>query len=55
MDFFNSIERSNVFFDNNIYNIVEESCGPYFAGDRTMDDTITLIQNRVQLYVSEQR
>ncbi len=36
-------------------NIVWEACGPYFTGDKTLDDTVSLIQNRVQLYVNENR
>ncbi len=36
-------------------NIVWEACGPYFAGDKTLDETVSLIQNRVQLYVNENR
>lgn len=35
--------------------IVCETLGPYFAGDRTLDDTITLLQNRVGLYLHEQQ
>lgn len=35
--------------------IVWETLGPYFAGDRTLDDTITLLQNRVGLYLHEQQ
>lgn len=27
----------------------------YFAGDRTLDDTIALLQNRVGLYLNEQK
>lgn len=35
--------------------IVWEAAGPYFAGDRSLDETVALIQNRVQLYVNENR
>lgn len=41
--------------DKNIYNIVQECVGGYFAGDRTLDDTIGAIQNRVALYLNEQK
>ena len=33
--------------------IVCETLGPYFAGDKTMDQAIDLLQNRVQLYLNE--
>ena len=44
-DLFNSIETINL-YDPTVYDIVYEACGPYFAGDKTIDETITLIQNR---------
>ena len=34
-------------------NIVWESIGPYFAGDKTLEETVKLVQNRVTLYVNE--
>lgn len=42
-------------YDENIYNIVNEEAGAYFAGDRSLDDIARNIQNRVRLYVNEQR
>ena len=41
--------------DDELSNIVWDSLGPYFAGDWTLDHTIEIIQNRVTLYVNEQR
>ena len=41
--------------DDDLADIVWDSCGSYFAGDRTMDDTVRLLNNRVGLYVNEQR
>ncbi len=41
--------------DEELSNIVWESIGPYYAGDRSLEDTIRLVENRVQLYVNEQR
>lgn len=35
--------------------IVWETAGPYFTGDKTLNDTVSLIQNRVQLYINENR
>lgn len=52
-DFMNSITRIDI-WGNQIFDIVQEQCGPYFAGDKTLDETVDLIQRRVSLYVSEQ-
>ena len=41
--------------DDGLSNIVWESIGPYLAGDKTMDETIRLLDNRVTLYVNELR
>ncbi|MDE7262713.1 MAG: extracellular solute-binding protein [Oscillospiraceae bacterium] len=41
--------------EDDLSNIVWETLGAYFAGDRELDDTIRLINNRVELYVNEQR
>lgn len=41
--------------DSTIYNIVLEQAGPYFAGDKTLDEAVELIQRRVTLYVNENR
>lgn len=38
-----------------IYNIVTEEAGAYFAGQRSLDDVAGIIQNRVGLYVAEQK
>ena len=51
-DLFNSIETINL-YDPTVYDIANEACGPYFAGDKTIDETVTLIQNRVSLYLNE--
>lgn len=50
----NSITKVDM-YDSNIYNIVWEAAGAYFAGDKTLDETVALIQNRVGLYVNENR
>lgn len=41
--------------DENIQEIVLDCIGGYFAGDRTVEDTIGAIQNRVELYLNEQK
>ncbi len=50
----NSIEKLDL-CDGILLDIVEEQSGPYFAGDKTLDETVALIQNRVTLYVNENR
>ena len=52
-DFYNSIEKFND-SDHEMLKIIYESCDPYFAGDKNLDETVSLIQNRVGLYVGEQ-
>ena len=39
--------------DKTIFDIVQENLEPYFAGDRTLDETVAFIQNRVTLYINE--
>ena len=41
--------------DSNLADIVWESIGPYLVGDKSLDDTVALVQGRVSLYVNEQR
>ena len=41
--------------DDALSEIVWEAIGPYFAGDKTLDETIQMVQNRVKLYVNEQK
>lgn len=53
-DFLGSIDKIEI-CDNTLYSLVKECCNPYFAGDKTLDETIQLIQNRVGLYVNELR
>ena len=41
--------------DSSIADIVLEETGPYFAGQKTVEETASVIQSRVKLYVNEQR
>ncbi len=41
--------------DNALSDIVWEALGPYFAGDKQLDDTLQLLDNRVSLYLNEQK
>jgi len=40
-------------YDETISMIVKEETLPFFAGDRTAEDTARIIQNRIQIYLSE--
>lgn len=53
-DIIDSIDKI-LLFDTAIYDIVKEISDAYFAGAKTLDETVNLIQNRVQLYVNENR
>ncbi len=53
-DLLYSIERISL-YDGDIAAIVTDQCGPYLAGDKSLDETVELIQRRVSLYVNEQR
>ena len=50
----NSIDKIGL-CDKTIFDIVQETIGPYFAGDKTLDETVELVQNRVTLYVNENK
>ncbi|MBD5149454.1 MAG: hypothetical protein HDT18_03585 [Oscillibacter sp.] len=51
---YNSIEHISG-GNNELMTIIIEQAAPYFAGDKSLDETAQLIQNRVQLYVNENR
>lgn len=42
-------------YDQNIMNLVTEECADFFAGTKTAEQTASLIQDRVSIYVNEQR
>ncbi len=39
--------------DDEIIKIINEEAGAYYSGQKGIDDVISIIQNRVQLYVNE--
>ncbi len=41
--------------DPDLETIITDVAGAYFAGDKTLDETAALIQNRAQLYVNERK
>lgn len=36
-----------------IYSIITEEAAPYFAGQKSAEETAKIIQSRVEIYVSE--
>lgn len=42
-------------YDQNLITIVTEECVAFFAGTKSAEDTASMIQSRVSLYVNEQR
>lgn len=54
MELYNAINSMSR-YDQSIYDIVNDVAGGYFAGDKSLDETASLIQNRVNLYVNESR
>ena len=51
----NIIERSSYLLNDDkvIWGIIMEEAAMYFAGDRTVEETARIIQNRLSMYVSE--
>lgn len=45
----------NSYIDYKMYKIIMEEADAYFSGQRTVDDVASVIQNRVQLYVDENK
>ncbi|MDE7218842.1 MAG: hypothetical protein K2O45_04375 [Oscillospiraceae bacterium] len=54
MELYNAIDSISS-SDNSIFDIVKDVAGSYFAGDKSLDETAELIQNRVNIYVNENR
>ena len=54
-DFFNSIDKIDITWNGTLMKLILGTCGPYFSGDKSLDETVALVQNRVGLYLSEQK
>ena len=54
MELYNAIDSAGR-CDENIIEIVLDQAGAYFAGDKTLDETASLIQSRAELYMGEQK
>ena len=54
MELYNTITTLSS-YDNSIYDIVKDLADSYFNGDKSLEETVSLIQGRVQLYINENR
>ena len=54
MELYNAID-SVLDYDVSMFEIVTEQAGPYFSGDKSLDETVKNIQDRVNLYINENR
>lgn len=52
MELYNAVD-SVYRYDEKIMDAVSEVAGQYFAGDKPLDETASLIQNKVKLYIGE--
>ena len=41
--------------DDIYMSIIKEECGAYFAGQKSLDDVIDIMQNRIELYLAESK
>jgi ABC-type glycerol-3-phosphate transport system substrate-binding protein len=53
MSFLESIGRVSHYPDEVMYNIMNEEIEAYFAGQKSADDVADIIENRINLYISE--
>lgn len=54
MELIDSIDHTSS-YDENMMSIITEETGSFFAGEKSAEETASLIQNRIQLYISENR
>ncbi len=54
MELYNTVDSISD-YNSSIYEIISEMAGSYFSGDKGLDETASLIQGKVQLYINENR
>ncbi|MDE6101453.1 MAG: extracellular solute-binding protein [Ruminococcus sp.] len=52
--YLDSINRWETTIDRQLWEIIEDEVMAYFAGEKSLDDTVDLIQNRASIWISEQ-
>lgn len=50
-----SIQSESSAIDHTLYTIVLEEAQSYFAGDKTLEEVVDMIQRRASLYVAERQ
>lgn len=53
IDAVNHTDRIMTHYDETLREIIIESCAAYFSGDKSLDETVDLIQSRANIYVQE--
>lgn len=53
-DYILNIKANTYFYDSTIYNIINEETEAFFKGEKSAQETASIIQNRVSIIVSEQ-
>ena len=48
-------DRATGNVDDQLVNIITEETEPFFKGQKSAEDTSAVIQNRIQIYVNENR
>lgn len=54
-EYIDNIDRWEVRLDDSLWDIINEEIMAYFAGEKSLDATVDLIQNRTSIWVSEQQ
>ncbi len=54
-EYINSIDRWEVSLDRSLWEIINEEIMGYFAGEKSLDETVDIIQNRTAIWISEQQ
>lgn len=55
--FFSLLDRTHYVqtgADTTIRELIIETCQPYLYGDKSLDETVKLLQSKVSIYMSEQ-
>lgn len=52
--YLNSIDRWETTLDRDLWKIIEDEVMAYFAGEKSLDNTVDMIQNRASIWISEQ-
>lgn len=54
-NYINSIQNLSVAIDNDLWEIVNDEIMSYFRGEKTVEETVDMIQNRASIMISEKK